>query len=89
MGYRKPQPKRAYTVLKKMGVPVFRKEGSALFYISAEENNSDEWINYYNEFPEIWAGGDINPQLQITLDSHGLHAEWVDPGHMGVYEGGY
>ena len=77
----------AYHVLKIMGVPVFTNEDNdelGNFFISAEEPTSSAWVDYY-ALPNHYIFG-VNPTLDAVLAQHGLMAEWVNPGFLGVYE---
>ena len=83
---------KAYNKLKKMGVPVFVHIDSDIrdggFSISAEEENSEMWVNYYagcGSF-DFWGGDNVNPKLTDVLDKHKLYAEWVNPGMLSVYQ---
>ncbi len=75
---------KAYNELVKMGVPVYTRDDIKNFQISAENENSWEWVNYYNEM-SVWPFG-VNPKLEAVLEKHGLHSEWINPGELGVYE---
>jgi len=73
-----------FNALKKMGVPVYvRDDMDGRFQISAEEENSSDWADYYSR-PSDWAFG-INPKIDAVLSKHGLFAEWINPGELGVY----
>ena len=82
---------KAYNELKKMGVPVFvhsddNRHGN--FSISAEENDSELWVNYYagcGSF-DFWHGDNINPKLTEVLDDYRLYAEWNNPGSLSVFQ---
>jgi hypothetical protein len=77
----------AYNALKVLGVPVFTNEDTEAvgsFRISAEDETSDEWCNYYGGYDD-WEFG-VSPALDSVLRQHGLYAEWVNPGCLGVYE---
>lgn len=77
---------KAFDELKAMGVPVFeRSDYPNQFLISGEEDNSWEWLDYYD--PRIsWDMEMVNPELTQILEKHGLHAEWENPGCLIVYE---
>ena len=75
----------AYNTLKKMGVPVFiHRDDKNRFDISAEDTNSSEWVNYWDH-PEGWPFG-VHPKIDDVLSQRGLHAEWMNPGHLRVYD---
>ena len=78
--------RKAYTALKKLGVPVFTNddhEAMGIFGISAEESNSSEWVNYFNS-PKDWVFG-VHPDVDRILFDHELFAEWQNPGFLNVY----
>lgn len=76
----------AFNQLKKIGAPVYeggwsQEEG---FRISAEENHSEIWADYYGEYlPASYEFG-VNPKITAVLDKHGLMAEWCNPGVLDV-----
>jgi len=75
----------AFNALKKMGVPVFiHRDDEKRFDISAEEINSSDWVSYW-ELPKGWDCG-VHPKIEEVLSKLGLHAEWMNPGHLRVYE---
>jgi hypothetical protein len=75
----------AYNALKKMGVPVFiHRDDENTFDISAEDINSEMWVSYWSPQPH-WIFG-VNPMVEQILRHWGLHAEWINPGHLRVYE---
>jgi hypothetical protein len=76
--------RKAYDELVKMGVPVYTRSDIKNFQISAENENSSEWLSYYNRLPS-WSWG-VNPKLEAVLEKNGLHSEWINPGELGVYE---
>ena len=81
----KRQYRFAFNALKKMGVPVFiHRDDENRFDISAEEINSSEWVNYWHH-PEGWPFG-VHPKIDEVLSLRGLHAEWINAGHLRVYE---
>jgi hypothetical protein len=73
---------RAFRALEKIGVPVI--EDGEYFRIDAEAENSFQFCDYYNEFGQ-WDFG-VSPEVSETLAKYGLHAEWINPGELGVYE---
>jgi hypothetical protein len=75
----------AYNALKKMGVPIFiHRDDENRFDISAEDTNSSEWVNYWDH-PEGWPFG-VHPKIDDVLSQRGLHAEWINPGHLRVFD---
>jgi hypothetical protein len=85
----------AFNALKKIGAPVYERSDIKNFQISAEGlsssaykgYNPDElWADYYDGYriPD-WNFG-INPRIDEVLNQYGLHAEWINPGEIGVYE---
>ena len=83
--------RNAFNALKKIGAPVYERSDIENFQISAEgimgEYDRDTlWANYYDghSIPD-WEFG-INPLITKTLAKYGLHAEWINPGEIGVYE---
>ena len=76
----------AYEALKKLGVPVYvRDDMDGRFQISAEEEESAQWCDYYQYMREDWAFG-INPKIDEVLKKYGLFSEWINPGELGVYK---
>lgn len=77
----------AYNVLRLLGVPVFVNDDHAElgnFGITAEHENSERWVRYYNA-PGNWYFG-VSPELDGLLEQFGLFAEWINPGCLGVYK---
>lgn len=70
-----------------MNVPVFVNwDAPSTFDISAEEANSGEWVNYHEGYRiEGWSFG-VHPDVDAVLHEHGLHAEWLNPGHLRIYD---
>lgn len=85
---------KAIKELKAIGAPVYHEgqgySGNALFAISAEENDSTIWADYYAmaDGDELGLGLDFGVNKRITkiLEKHGLWAEWVNPGVLDVYK---
>lgn len=83
----------AFNALKKIGAPVYERSDIENFQISAEGLGSNEnydrnvmWANYYDGRDiDGWEFG-INPKITKILDKYDLHAEWINPGEIGVYE---
>jgi hypothetical protein len=83
--------RNAFNALKKIGAPVYERSDIENFQISAEGIYGDYdrdicWANYYDgrNIPN-WEFG-INPLITDTLRKYGLHAEWINPAEIGVYE---
>lgn len=77
---------KAFRDLEKRGVPVYKHvDDRGNFSISAEDEDSDLWVNYYASGVPGWDCG-VSDRLTKVLDSHGLYAEWVNPGRLAVYE---
>lgn len=73
----------AFNELKKMGVPVYEHtDDNGNFSISAEESNSDEWVDMYNSDFDIG----VNPVINEALFKHGLFCEWVNAGRLSIYK---
>jgi hypothetical protein len=81
--------KRAYrnalNALKKLGVPTYQRSDMEHFAISAEDCDSYKFCDYYAYMREDWEFG-VSPAITETLSKYGLHAEWINPGELGVYE---
>lgn len=78
--------RRAYNKLKALGCPVFeRADHPKGFFISAEDEESYKWADYYNEYNRFEDFG-VNSKVREVLEPLGLFAEWENPGCLGVYE---
>ena len=81
--------KRAYrnalNALTKLGVPTYQRSDMEHFAISAEDADSYKFCDYYAYMREDWEFG-VSPVITETLGKYGLHAEWINPGELGVYE---
>jgi len=85
--------RQAYRQLERRGCPVRKTQDAAsgysqyggLFAISAEEANSDLWLNYYPESYTRWDHGTHSDQLQAVLEAKGLYLEWYNPAVAVVY----
>ena len=80
----------AFNALKKIGAPVYERSDIENFQISAEGIYDDYdrdtlWADYYDgrNIPG-WNFG-INPLIDDILAKYDLHAEWINPGEIGVY----
>ena len=76
--------RKAYVELKKMGCPVL--EGgyynTDTFRISAEDNVTDTWADYYaHNYGEFG----VKQEVCDVLRKHGLYAEWINPGVLAVH----
>ena len=82
--------KRAYrnalNALTKLGVPTYQRHDMENWAISAEHENSYKFCDYYDgdNIPD-WEFG-VSPVIYNTLRKYNLHAEWINPGELGVYE---
>lgn len=81
----------AVSELRKIGAPVIEGPGGwgDVFRISGEDNFNDGetlWADYYDGammYPDTFG---INPRIARILERHGLRAEWIDAGTVGVYK---
>lgn len=79
----KPNMKRAFKALQKIGAPVFDHGEKDSFTISGEDNYDRIWANYYDyQFGEFGVCREICDLLQ----NNGLFPEWQDPGTLKVYQ---
>jgi hypothetical protein len=81
----------AFNALKKIGAPVYERSDIENFQISTEGIYGDYdrdtlWADYYDgrNIPN-WNFG-INPKITDILSKYNLHAEWINPAEIGVYE---
>ena len=78
--------KKAYDKLKALGVPLFeRNDRPGTFLISAEDEDSYKWVDYYNEYGRFPDFG-CHAKIRETLEPLGLYVEWENPGCLVVYE---
>jgi len=80
----KQNARKAFNELKALGVPVVEFDHyGGHFQLSAEEDNSSEWVDYYNS-----SLGDfgIHNTINGILDKHGLFAEWQDAAIASVWD---
>ena len=80
--------RNAFNALNKLGLGsmLYQRSDMANFGISAEESISYMYCDYYEGHRmEDWEFG-VSPVITKTLAKYGLHAEWVNPGELGVYE---
>ena len=81
----KAQIKKAFKELENMGAPVFiHSDAQDCFDISAERENSYEWVDYYGEYRGGYSF--VDERIEAVLGKHGLFAEWMNPAHLRVYE---
>jgi hypothetical protein len=81
----KRNKRTAFNQLKKIGVPVFiHQDAEHTFDINAEDPESYRWVNYW-ESPSTWEFG-VHPTIDKILYALGLHCEWMNPGHLRVFE---
>lgn len=77
---------KAFNALEKMGVPVKDSDhNGGHFYISAEEENSPEWLDYHNG-SKSWGDWTINDKVHEVLNANDLYPEWANPGYCVVYD---
>ena len=86
--------RQAFRQLAKAGCPVKPTRGQdalgyaqygGLFAISAEEEASDLWLNYYPASYANWENGTYSDKLAKKLEDKGLYLEWVNPAVAVVY----
>jgi len=77
--------RNALNALKKLGVPTYQRSDMEHFAISAEDAESYKFCDYYAYMREDWEFG-VSPVITETLAKYDLHAEWINPGELGVYE---
>jgi hypothetical protein len=79
--------RNAFNALYKLGLGDMLYERSDIknFAISAEAPISYKFCDYYAYMREDWEFG-VSPVITNTLAKYGLHAEWINPGELGVYE---
>ena len=75
---------RAFEELQKIGAPIKVRDGELI--ISAEENDTEMWADYYS--PGAYGLDDfgVNKKINKILEARGLFAEWINPGCLGVCE---
>ena len=78
----------AFNQLKKIGAPVYEGgyNGDDTFRISAEENYTIVWADYYREFDAGLDDFGVNHRINDILSDNGLFAEWENAGVLGVAE---
>jgi len=77
---------KALKALTAIGVPTYQRSDMEHFAISAEDEESYKWCDYYEGYRmDGWDFG-VNPEITKVLDKCGLFAEWINPGELGVYE---
>jgi hypothetical protein len=77
--------RNALNALTKLGVPTYQRSDMEHFAISAEDADSYKFCDYYAYMRDDWEFG-VSPAITETLGKYGLHAEWINPGELGVYE---
>jgi hypothetical protein len=77
--------RNALNALNKLGVPTYQRSDMEHFAISAEDAESYKFCDYYAYMREDWEFG-VSPVITDTLSKYNLHAEWINPGELGVYE---
>ena len=79
--------RKAFNKLRALGVPLFeRRDHPTGFFISAEDENSYEWVDYWNMSRDRWNGEKVRPEIREVLEPLGLFAEWENPGCLAVWE---
>lgn len=81
--------RKAYTALKKLGVPVYEggwNGNDDTFRISAEENYDEIWADYYMMTDGGGYEFGVHPKINEVLSKNGLFAEWCNPGVLDVCE---
>jgi hypothetical protein len=74
--------RKCFKHLQKLGCPVkeWHDKSRGHFWISAEEENSDEWLDYYSM--TLCAGSE---RLNKIMNSYGLWFEWQNSAVAHVY----
>lgn len=77
--------KKAEAALKALGVPTYQRSDMPNFGISAEDENSYKWLDYYEGHRMTGWDFGVHPDIDKTLNKFGLRCEWINPGELGVY----
>ena len=80
--------RNAFNALTKLGLGsmLYQRSDMENFGISAEESISYKFCDYYDGHNMTdWEFG-VSPVITKTLSKYNLHAEWINPGELGVYE---
>jgi len=88
-----PKHQACHDKLQTLGCPVMpggNWSAGSVFEISAETHadasNGLPWADYYWIDPKgEQAIFGVNKLLDAELERHGLYAEWINPGVLGVY----
>jgi hypothetical protein len=78
-----PHAITAFLKLQSLGCPVrvpVRGDDRGHFWISAEEVESEGWLDYYSD-TLFWG----SEQLNTILDDNNLFWEWYNPAYGNVY----
>lgn len=75
---------KAFAELKTLGCPVFERRDHSGFFVSAEDEQSWKWADYYHARAD-WQYETTNPKLDAVLHRHGLFAEWENPACLIVH----
>jgi hypothetical protein len=80
--------RNAFNALYKLGLGDMLYERSDIknFAISAEAPISYKFCDYYAGHRMDDREFGVSPVITKTLAKYGLHAEWINPGELGVYE---
>ena len=80
----KPHAIKAFLKLQNLGCPVkapIYGDERGHFWISAEEEGYEEWLDYYDF--DLMLGSDT---LNEILEEFGLYWEWYNPAYGNVYD---
>jgi len=77
--------KKAEAALKALGVPTYQRSDMPNFGISAEDEYSYKWLDYYEGHRMTGWDFGVHPDIDKTLNKFGLRCEWINPGELGVY----
>jgi hypothetical protein len=75
---------KAFSQLQALGCPVFKRDDHDGFFISAEQDDSWKWADYYTARAD-WQYENTNPLVDQVLYQHGLFAEWQNPACLIVH----
>jgi hypothetical protein len=77
----KREARKIFNQLKKLGCPVkeWHYDDRGYFWISAEEESSPEWLDY-------WSNYEGSELLNEILNKNGFYWEWHNPGYGCVYD---
>jgi len=84
-----PQNARlAFLELYALGAPVLMNDWGGYFNISGENNETEVWADYYQEFDqeEQWSQFGVHNKINDLLEKYALYCEWYNAGVLGVYD---